>query len=424
MNTSLSDTARQSSPAPLLRIEFIALIAALMALNALAIDVMLPALPMMGEALGVANENDRPLVLSAYMLGFGLTQLVFGPLADRYGRRGPLLVGLIIYVVAAFCAILAPNFTTLLILRAVQGMGAAGTRVIGQSVVRDLYHGRAMAEIMSLVFMVIMVIPIIAPFIGQTLLLIGPWQVIFVFMAGLAAAVTIWAFFRLPETLAPENKRELRPSIILEGFMIVLAQKSALLYTLAGVFTFGALLGYVNTSQQVFVEIYELGPLFPVAFGSVGVTLAFSAFSNSKVVGRFGMRRISHFAMLVFTSLGGVWWILSLMGPVPLPVTMVLLATIMFMFGWGASNMGVLAMEPLGKVAGTASSVFGFVQTMGGAIIGLLISRAFDGTVTAVAGGYFFMGICALICILLAENGKLFGVGAEYSHQTKLARDL
>ncbi|HHB82539.1 MAG TPA: MFS transporter, partial [Devosia sp.] len=171
------------------RVEFIALIAALMSLNALAIDIMLPALPHMGEALGVLVENDRQLVLSAYLLGFGFTQIIYGPLSDRFGRRRPLLIGLVIYVIAAIAAIFSPNFTTLLILRAVQGMGAAGTRVIAQSIVRDRFSGRAMAEVMSLVFMVFMIIPVIAPAMGQVLLLTGSWWTIFIFMGATAMIV-------------------------------------------------------------------------------------------------------------------------------------------------------------------------------------------------------------------------------------------
>ena len=179
--TSSSSPARELS-----RVEFIGLVAGLMALNALAIDVMLPALPYMGEALGVSHENERQFVVGVYMLGFGLAQLAFGPLTDRYGRRAPLLAGLLVYLLCAFAATFAPDFGVLLALRFVQGMGAAGTRVIATAVVRDRYSGREMAEIMSLTFMVFMAIPIIAPGIGQVILLTGPWLYIFLVMTGLA----------------------------------------------------------------------------------------------------------------------------------------------------------------------------------------------------------------------------------------------
>src|SRR5687768_15721444 len=250
------------------RPEFIALMAALMALNALAIDVMLPALPYMGEALGVTDENERQYVISAYMLGMGIAVLGFGPLTDRFGRRAPLLVGMGLYIVAAIAAIFAPSFAILLILRFVQGMGAASVRVIATAVVRDRYSGREMAEVMSLTFMVFMAIPIIAPGIGQILLLTGPWQTIFIFMGLLAAAFWAWTYFRLPETLPVESRRPLSAKAVWAGFVIVFTNRAAFAYGMAGTFLFGALFGFISSSQQVYVDIYGLGVYFPVAFAA------------------------------------------------------------------------------------------------------------------------------------------------------------
>lgn len=398
------------------RMEFIALIAALMSVNALAIDIMLPALPHMGEALNVINENDRQFVLSAYLLGFGFTQIIYGPLSDRFGRRGPLLIGLVIYVIAAFAAIFSPNFTTLLILRAVQGMGAAGTRVIAQSIVRDRFSGRAMAEVMSLVFMVFMIIPVIAPAMGQILLLTGSWWTIFIFMGATAMIVATWTYFRLPETLAEENRRPLSIKAITDGFKIVLTNRVSVAYSATTMFLFGALFGFINSSQQIYVGIYGLGVWFPVAFALMAGIMAVSAYLNSRVVKHFGMRRISHLALIVFTSVSALWWVISMFGPMPLWLFFVLLTTAMFSFGWTSSNMNSLAMEPLGKVAGTASAVFGFFQTIGGALIGLTIGRLYDGTTTPIAAGYFFVGLAAITAVLIAEKGRLFGVGEEYEN--------
>lgn len=395
---------------------FIALIASLMALNALAIDVMLPALPYMGEALGIANENERQFVISAYMVGFGFAQLFYGPISDRFGRRVPIFVGLSIYTVAALAAVFAPNFATLLVIRVIQGIGAASTRVIATSIVRDKYSGRAMAEVMSLVFMVFMIIPIIAPGIGQVILLQAPWQGIFIFMAVLSAIVITTTYFLLPETLAIGNRRPLTIGAVFDGFRIVFTNRVAFMYGAAGMLTFGALFGFISTSQQIFVDIYGFGPYFPVAFAVMASFMSISSFLNSRIVSRFGMRRISHFALLVYTSLAGIWVVASLFGPMPFWLFFILLTTVMFMFGWAGSNMNSLSMEPLGAVAGTASSVFGFLQTIGGAAIGSFIGQHFDGTVTPVALGYFSMGALALICVLIAERGQLFGVGAEYSH--------
>ncbi|WDR03720.1 multidrug effflux MFS transporter [Devosia algicola] len=403
------------------RPEFIALMAALMALNAMAIDVMLPALPYMGAALGVESENERQFVISAYMLGFGMAQLAFGPLSDRFGRRAPLFIGIVVYVVAAVAAIFSPTFGVLLALRFIQGLGAAGTRVIATSMVRDIYSGREMAEVMSLTFMVFMAIPVIAPGVGQVLLLTGPWQTIFIFMAGLATISGVWGFIRLPETLAPADRRPLTFSAVTDGFRLVVSNRSAFMYGLAGTFTFGALFGFISTSQQVYVDIYGLGPYFPVAFAAMAALMSVSSFTNSRIVRRLGMRRLSHGAMLVFTTVSAIWLGLSIAGFMPLWLFFTLLAIIMFSFGWAASNMNSLSMEPLGAVAGTAASVFGFIQTVGGALIGSFIGQQFNNTVVPVAAGYFIMGSLALICILIAENGKLFGVGKEYENSAGMA---
>jgi MFS transporter, DHA1 family, multidrug resistance protein len=411
--TTTSHAARDLS-----RPEFIALVAALMALNALAIDVMLPALPYMGEALGISHENERQFVVGIYLLGFGVAQLAFGPLTDRFGRRAPLLIGLLVYVICAFAATFAPDFGVLLALRFVQGLGAAGTRVIAIAVVRDRFAGREMAEVMALTFMVFMAIPIIAPGIGQVLLLTGPWQYIFIFMGGLATVISLWAYFRLPETLHPEYRRPLSFRSVVEGFRIVFTNRVAISYGLAGTFLFGAMFGFISASQQIFVEIYGLGPYFPVAFAVMAGMMAISSFLNSRIVRRFGMRRLSHFAVLVYLAMSTIWLALALLGPIPFPLFFGILMVIQFVFGWAASNMNSLSMEPLGAVAGTAASVFGFTQTVGGAVLGTLIGQQFDGTLVPNATGYVVMGALVLACVLIAERGRLFGVGKEYAEPT------
>ena len=397
------------------RPEFIALMAALMALNALAIDVMLPALPYMGEALGVVSENERQYVIASYMLGMGIAVLAFGPLTDRFGRRAPLLVGIAIYIVAVIAAAFSPSFTVLLVLRFIQGMGAASVRVIATAVVRDRYSGREMAEVMSLTFMVFMAIPIIAPGIGQVILLVGDWHNIFIFMGLLAAVFWVWTFMRLPETLPVSQRRPLSIRAIFDGFRIVFTNRVAFSYGLAGMFLFGALFGFISSAQQIYVDIYGLGVYFPVAFAAMAGLMAVSSFTNSRIVRRLGMRRLSHGAVLSFTAFSGVWLAFALSGFLPLWLFFSLLAVVMFSFGWAASNMNSLSMEPLGAVAGTASAVFGFIQTVGGALIGSYTGQLFDGTTIPAAMGYFAMGVLALTCILVAEKGRLFGVGEQYA---------
>jgi DHA1 family bicyclomycin/chloramphenicol resistance-like MFS transporter len=396
------------------RLEFIALVAALMAMNALAIDIMLPALPYMGEDLGVTSENERQFVVSAYMIGFGAAQLVFGPITDRFGRRAPLFIGMAIYIVCAFAATFATSFAVLLALRFAQGLGAAATRVIATSVVRDRYSGREMAEIMSLTFMVFMAIPIVAPGIGQIILLTAPWHGIFLFMAGLAVVVFIWALIRLPETLRPEYRRELRFTVIAEGFRIVFANRTAFFYGLGGTFLFGAMFGFIVSTQQIFVGVYGLGELFPVAFAGMAGIMAVASYLNSRIVRRFGMRRISHLSTLIYIGCGALMLALAMADALPFWVFFAILLVMQFVFSWIASNFNSLSMEPLGAVAGTAAAVFGFMQTVGGAVLGTFIGQMFNGTLVPNALAWLVMGILVLGCALIADNGKLFGVGKEY----------
>jgi DHA1 family bicyclomycin/chloramphenicol resistance-like MFS transporter len=416
----MPDPIAQRAPS---RPEFIALVAALMALNALAIDIMLPALPYMGQDLGVDNENERQLVVSAYMIGFGAAQIVFGPITDRFGRRAPLFVGMAIYIVCAFAATFVSSFALLLGLRFVQGLGAAATRVIATSVVRDRYSGREMAEVMSLTFMVFMAIPIIAPGVGQVILLTAPWHGIFLFMAGLAGLIFIWAVLRLPETLKPEYRRPFKLAVIVDGFRIVFSNRVAFFYGLGGMFLFGAMFGFIVSTQQIFVGIYGLGEYFPVAFAGMAGVMAVASFLNSRIVRHFGMRRIAHTAILIYIAGGVALLLVSLAGPVPFWVFFALLMAMQFVFSWVASNMNSLSMEPLGAVAGTAAAVFGFMQTVGGAVLGTLIGQQFNGTLTPNASAFVVMGLLVLGCALIAEKGKLFGVGKEYATHAPVVAD-
>ncbi len=286
--------------------EFIAMMAMLMAINALAIDIMLPGLQEIGASLGVASENHRQYVISAYLMGFAVSQLFYGPISDRFGRRVPMFTGLVVYVVSALACVFVPSFTSLLLFRLLQGIGSAATRVITISIVRDVYGGRMMAEVMSLIMMVFMIVPVIAPGTGQAVMLFGNWHLIFIFMAAIASAVLVWVYLRLPETLDPADVRPFTLKSVAQGFKIVLTNRVALCYTLANSFIFGALFGFINSAQQIYVGIYDLGVWFPVAFAGVAVTMAFSSFVNSRFVGRFGMRRLSHGALLAFLGINGV----------------------------------------------------------------------------------------------------------------------
>jgi len=388
--------------------EFIALIAALMAINALAIDIMLPAMDAIKASFGVVGENLHHYIISVYMISMGASQLFIGPLSDRFGRRVPLLIGLGLYALASLACAFAPSFFTLLLLRAVQGVGGAAARALCVSVVRDLYGGRQMAEVMSIVMMVFMMVPVFAPAMGQGIMLLGPWPLIFMAMAGICLLLMGWIWQRLPETLY--NKRSLAFSAIFQSFRLVLINRVACCYTLAFSVVLSSLFAGLYTAQQIYDGIYHLGAWFPVAFAAVAIFQALSSFCNARFVGQLGMRRISHGALLVFIVVSVIWvlWALISDGPIPFLGYMILFSVNMFAFGAMGANFNALAMEPLGKVAGTASSVFGFLQTMIGAGGGFFIAQAFRGTATPLIVSFLAVGVLALILVLIAERGRLF----------------
>lgn len=407
MNKPVSNEALQPQRS-LGRAEFIALAAALMSLNALAIDIMLPALQQIGAELGVDDENARQYIVTAYIAGLGGGQLVFGPVSDRFGRRAPLFFGLVLYVSAALIAAISPSFAFILVLRFLQGIGAATTRVIAVSAIRDVFGGRQMAEVLSMVMMVFMVIPVIAPSIGQIIMIFGDWSEIFLAMAVLAVIFGTWAALRLPETLSPENRRELTFSSVTKGFAYVLTNRIALCYTLATTSIFGALFGFISSAQQIYTDTFDLADWFPILFAIGAGLMAVSSFTNSRLVGRIGMRRLSHTALVGFTLVSFLWLVLAMVGYMPFALFFVLFSVAMFQFGWVGANFNSIAMEPLGHVAGTAAATQGFLTTLGGGLIGALVGQSFDGSTVPLAAGYFFTGAVAIVLVLIGERGRMF----------------
>jgi DHA1 family bicyclomycin/chloramphenicol resistance-like MFS transporter len=388
--------------------EFVALIAMMMALNALAIDMMLPALPAIGEALSVASENSRQWVITAYLLGFGVAQLIYGPLADRYGRKPVLMVGLGLYVLFSVAAAFTTTFEALILARLGTGLGAAALRVLAVSIVRDRYSGRTMARVMSLSFLVFLGVPILAPTLGQLVLFVAPWRWIFGVLALAGSGFMIWALIRLPETLAPENRLPIRFGRIAEAFRAVVSDRLSVGYTLAMTAITGALFAFINSSQQIFFDVFEEPGLFTTVFGLMAAGIAVASLTNARLVERLGSRRLSHLALIGFIASAAVHAGVALSGNESLISFAVLQGLTMFCFGFIAGNFGALAMNNMGRIAGTASSVQGFVSTTFGSLTGFLIGQSFDGTAAPMTIGITTCGILALVAVMVAERGKLF----------------
>jgi MFS transporter, DHA1 family, multidrug resistance protein len=384
--------------------EFIALMAALMACNALAIDAMLPALPAIGAELGVADDNQRQLVITTYLLGFGAGQILYGPLSDRFGRKGILIFCLGFYVACAVLAGIAQSFSLLLAARAAQGLSAAATRVLAVAIIRDRFAGEGMARVMSLVMIVFMVVPIIAPFYGQAVLAVASWHFIFIGLGIYAAAVMLWGWARLPETLPPERRRPLSLTKIREAVATTLTNRHSIGNTIALTLVMGGLFSFINSIQQIVFDVFGEPDLLPLAFGAIGIFLASASFLNSRIVEKVGSRRIALIALTVYTTMAAIHLAVALLFEETLILFILLQAMTMAAFGLIGANLGSIAMQPLGHIAGTASSVQGLMTTIGGALIGYAVGQAFDGTQIPFLVGTSLCGLAALAVAFWANR--------------------
>jgi MFS transporter, DHA1 family, multidrug resistance protein len=384
------------------------MVAALSALNAMSIDIMLPALPELGADFELANPNDRQFVVTLYLAVFGVSQLVYGPLTDALGRRVVLLGAIAIYIVGATLCVLAPNFELFLAARTLQGLGAGATRVVSMAVVRDMTEGRRMAQVMSMAMTVFMIVPIVAPTLGQLILFAGPWRWIFAALLIYSSGVFVWALLRLPETLRPENATPLRLRRVAGAYLSILRERQFVGYAAATTFISAALMAYITASEQLFVEVYKLGAAFPLAFAVVAVVMSAATFVNSRIVMRHGMRRISHAMLLAFTAFAAILAGIIAIGAASFWIFLTLLCATLGLFGLIAGNFNALAMEPLGRVAGTASALYGAVTGTGAALLATLIAHQFNGTALPFALGMLVCGVLCLGVVLLTERGRLF----------------
>lgn len=379
-----------------------------MALNAFAIDAMIPALPAIGESLGVAEDNRRQLVVVAYMVGFGSTQLLWGPLADRFGRKPILAIGIALYAAFALLCGIADSFALLIAGRVAMGASAAVTRVLVVAMVRDLFEAEAMARVMSLVFMVFMLVPVLAPSIGQAILLFAPWRAIFLVLAGYGLIMLAWSHVRLPETLHPEYRRSLAWRDIGGAAWATVKEPMSRGYTLALTLTFGGLIAYISSIQQIVFDAFKAPDAIGLVFAAVAAPMALASWANSRIVGRYGLRRVGHGGALGFALVTTIHAAIATAGYETLTLFIVFQGLAMACFAFTSSNISTLAMEHMGPIAGTASSVQGVVGTIGGAMIGFLIGQAFDGTPRPFLWGMAGCALAALVIVLVTEPKRLF----------------
>jgi MFS transporter, DHA1 family, multidrug resistance protein len=388
--------------------ELMWMMALLMALNAFGIDAILPALDALAADLGVSG-NDRQFVIGVYLLTAGIGALAPGALADRFGRRPILLGSIAVYIVLSIASAMAPTYDALIAVRAAQGFFAAGIVALPPAIIRDRVGGDKMAKMMSLIFVIFLMVPAVAPTIGEGILQLGNWRAIFGFMAVLGVAVGAWVHFRLPESLSEENRQPIHLGTIAANMTRALSIPSVAGYVLGSALVFSALFGFIISSKQLITQTFGAGDIFPMVFAICAGSMAFASWSNARIVERFGARRVSHTALFAFIVVSAVQVMVAFQPDESLWQFVPLMAINMALLGFIGSNFGAIAMNPFFAIAGAASSAHGFVRMTMAALLGGAIGYAFDGTARPLALALLASGLACLVLVLWSEKGKLFG---------------
>lgn len=386
--------------------ESIALMALMISLVALSVDIMLPALPEIGRDLAVRHRNDVQLVVSMLILGLSAGQMTYGPLSDSIGRKPPVFAGVVIFIMGCLLSIFATHFTVMLAGRFIQGIGAAGPRSVILALVRDQHKGRAMGRVMSAVMAVFIIVPAIAPALGQGILLVAGWRTIFSALITLALIALIWFMIRQPETLSQERRIPFSAKRVMRGIVETCKNRIALGYTLAAGLILGAFLGYLNSAQQVFQEVYGLGRQFPFVMGLLALSVGGASFFNSRFVMRWGMRPLSRMATLTLIVLSVFYLIVAygMGGHCPLWMLLACFIVAFFCIGILFGNLSAIAMEPLGHIAGVGAAVVGSLSTFVAVPLAIIIGRSYDGTTLPLISGFVILSTLAAAVMRWAER--------------------
>jgi MFS transporter, DHA1 family, multidrug resistance protein len=387
-------------------VEFIVVLSLMMALTALSIDAMLPALSQIGTDLNITNPNDRQLVVSLIFLGLSAGQLFFGPLSDKIGRKQAIYAGYAMFMLGSLVSIFSPSFTVMLVGRALQGLGVSAPRAVSLAMVRDLFEGRKMARVMSFSMSVFILVPIIAPMIGQGIMSVAGWRSIFGSFLLFALVTLVWFAFRFPETLASENRTPFSFKRIVNSVREILKIRLASGYILTAGMVFGVFLSYLISSPQIFQEQYALGELFPFYFAAVALSLGIASLLNARLVMRFEMTQLVRVALSVAFGLAVIFLGVSIQfaGHPPLWIFMPYLMVSFFFIGILFGNLNALAMQPLGKMAGIGSAVVGSLSTLISMVLGTAIGRSYNGTIFPLVLGMVVLTGASILVARWAES--------------------
>ena len=390
-----------------LELEFVILMASLMSIVALSIDALLPALPEIGSYLKVINTNNNQLLITMIFLGLGFGQLLFGPLSDSFGRKPIVYAGFLLFILASIVCVTTRNFEMMILGRVLQGVGLSSPRTMAIAIIRDKYSGDYMAKIISIVVMVFILVPVIAPALGQFILNYYNWKVIFYVNLVFGLAVMLWFWIRQVETLRPENKIPFSGTLFIDGVKEFVKYKEAIAFTFVSGFITGSFMVYLSTSQQIFEQQYNMADLFPYIFASLAISVGLSTFLNSRLVMRFGMWKIAFTACIAYVVISLLYILIYSSGKNPgIEVLLGFFALQFFSIGFLFGNLRALAMNPLGHIAGIGAAINGFVSTVMAVPIANYIGSFVSDSVLPLFIGFSFFGVLSLlIFIFLARNG-------------------
>jgi len=383
--------------------EFIVLMAAMMSIVAMSIDAMLPALGVIGQDLRVSHVNHTQYIISTIFAGMAIGQLICGPLSDAIGRKTILYVSLALYLVGSIACAMANSIEVMLAGRFIQGLGVSGPYVSCMSIIRDKYSGRTMARILSLVMMIFIMVPTVAPAIGQGILLLASWHAIYIFYIFYAMAILLWITFRLEETLPAEKRIPFNAAAILQGFRTVIGNRTTRSYLLCIGLTFGSLIGYLNSCQQIFQSQFGVGSMFAVYFGMLALVFGASSLFNAKLVEKYGMRYLCVRATIAVIAASAIFASLHFVTTITLPMFLAYVAVLFFSFGLLFGNLNALAMEPMGHLAGIAAAIIGSVSSFLSITLGTTIGQLYDNSLLPIATGFMVLGILSL-SIMMREK--------------------
>ncbi len=394
--------APSSQPAKLGFAEQVTLLALMISMVALAIDVMLPALYDIGRDLNAGDENERQYVVAVLFLGMAIGQLIYGPVSDTTGRKPAIFFGFFLFLVGCLLSIFATDYMVMLIGRFLQGLGVAAPRIVAIALIRDQYEGREMARFVSLVMTVFILVPVLAPALGQAILFVSDWRGIFVVLFVLGVGTVLWFGIRHEETLAKSKRVPFSISGITRAVVEVCQTRAAFGYTMVGGFIFSAFLGYLTMSQQIFQDQYGVGELFAVYFGVLAVALGAASFVNARLVMRLGMRRLTYNALIVLTVVSFLFWAFTFLenGHPPLWSLVGFFMVTFFCIGILFGNFNAMAMEPLGHIAGVAAAVIGSITTFVSLGLGTIIAQLYNGTVLPLVGSFAVLGALSLAAMI------------------------